>query len=60
MFTRLHNEIDAKESYAHYRCDIVNDTDHNRKTGHDWQRIYDNTIVWQNIYFHYDIFMIFL
>ena len=35
MFTRLHNEIDAKESYAHYRCDIVNDTDHNRKTCHD-------------------------
>jgi len=32
MLTRLHNEMDARESHAPYRCDICNNTSHNRKT----------------------------
>uniref|UniRef100_A0A2K1WVT4 Uncharacterized protein n=1 Tax=Populus trichocarpa TaxID=3694 RepID=A0A2K1WVT4_POPTR len=35
MSTHLHNEMDAREGHAHYRCSIYNDTSHNRKTCHN-------------------------
>jgi hypothetical protein len=45
MSIRLHNEMDAIEGHAHYRCDIYNEISHNRKTCLNRQSMYDKTIV---------------
>ena len=45
MSIRLHNEMDAIEGHAHYRCDIYNEIGHNRKKSLNRQSMYDKTIV---------------
>jgi hypothetical protein len=41
MSTHFHNKMDAREGYAHYIYGICNESDHNRKTCHIRQRMYD-------------------
>jgi hypothetical protein len=55
MSTDLHNEMDAREGHAHYRCGICNDTGYNKKKCHNRQRIYNNSLDYVMIY--YDIFL---
>jgi len=53
--TCLHNKMDAREGYVHYRCDICNDIGHNRKIYPNRQRMYNNFLGYVMI--HYDIFL---
>ena len=53
--TCLYNEMNARECYAYYRCDIYNDIVHNRKICPNRQRMYNN--FFGHVMIYYNIFL---
>jgi hypothetical protein len=54
MSIYLHNEMNAREGHAHYRCGICNDTGHNRKIYPNRQRMYNNLL--GHVMIYHDMF----